>query len=74
MSHGALVEGILTRESLFASGCFAMYRGRSPPGTQSEMSSRGSMVTPKRGTMFGCAERFEITATLWKAYGGYELV
>jgi hypothetical protein len=52
-----------TRESLSASGRFAMYSGSSPPVIRSEMSSRDSRVAPKRGTMFGCAKCFDVMAT-----------
>ena len=55
-----------TRRNLSASGLFAIYSVRSPPGIQSEMSCSGSMVTPRRGTMFGCAKCFHTTATWWK--------
>ena len=72
MWQSAVVERILTRKSLFVSGCLVMYRGRSPPGIHSEMSSRGSMATPRRGTMLGCPERFDITATWWKVCEGHD--
>jgi hypothetical protein len=49
-----------------------MYPGRSPPGIQSETSSRGSVVAPSTGTMFGCFKCFDIAATSWKIYRARE--
>lgn len=46
-----------------------MYPVRSPPGIQSEMCWRGLVVTPRRGTMFGCFKCFHVTAIWWKFCG-----
>jgi len=40
-----------------------MYCGRLPPGIQFETSWREVMVTPRKGKMFGCVKRFQITAS-----------
>jgi len=63
------MERILTGLSLSASGFFATYSVRITPDIESEMSWRGSVVTPRRGTMFGCVKYFHITATWWKVCG-----
>lgn len=59
-------EGTLTRLSLSASKLLAMYSVRSLPDIQAETNWRGSVVTPRRGTIFGCAKCFQTTATWWK--------
>ena len=61
-----------TRESLSASGCPAMYPRSSPPGIHSEMSSRGSVVAPRKGTTFGCFKCFDIAATWLNVWGIHE--
>ena len=63
------VEGTLTRLNLSASGWFLMYPVRSVSGIQPETSWTGSVVTPRRGTMFGCAKFFHTAAIWWKAWG-----
>ena len=55
-----------TSPSRSASGCFLMCSVRSPPDIQFEMSWKGVMVIPSRGTMFGCFKRFHVTASLQK--------
>jgi len=67
-SHST-VEGTPTRLSLSASGWFAMYPVRSASGIQPETSWMGSVVTPRRGTTFGCAKFFHATTIWWKAWG-----
>ena len=46
-----------------------MYSIRSSPGIRSEISWGGSIVVPRRGTIFGCARCFHTTVTWWKACG-----
>ena len=57
------VEHIRTRSNLSAYGWFAMYSVKSPPNIQSETSRRGSMVAPRKGTIFGCTKCFHTAAT-----------
>ena len=46
-----------------------MYSGNSPPDIQSEMSwSRGEIMAPRRGIMFGCVSRFHIMTSSQKVY------
>ena len=52
----AAAEVTRTREPLDTSGWFFIYPRRSPPGIHSEISSRGSVVAPRRGTMLGCTK------------------
>ena len=67
-SHGA-IEGKPTRLNLSASEWFVMYPVRSTFGIQPETSWMGSMVTPKRGTTFGCVKFFHATAIWLKDWG-----
>ena len=52
----------LTRLIRFAPGSFSTNSVRVPFGIHSETICKGSVVTPTKGTMFGCLNRFHITA------------
>ena len=52
----------LTRLIRFAPGFFSTNSVRVPFGIHSETICKGSVVTPKKGTMFGCLNRFHIMA------------
>jgi len=43
-----------------------MYSGKFPPDIQFETSWKGLRVTPRRGTIFGCDNRFQIIASRQK--------
>ena len=64
MSHST-VERTPTRFNLSVSGWSVMYPVRSISGIQPEMSWMGSVVTPRRGTTFGCDKFFHAT-TIWR--------
>ena len=51
-----------TRLIRFALGFFSMNSVRVPFGIHSETICKGSVVTPIKGTMLGCLNRFHITA------------
>jgi len=59
----------LTRPILFASGFFTMYFGRVPFGIHSDTICKGSIVTPMKGTTFGCLNLFHMTTSLKNGYG-----
>ena len=55
-------EERLTRLIRFAPRSFSTNSVRVPFGIHSETICKGSVVTPTKGTMFGCLNRFHITA------------
>ena len=54
----------LTRLIRFAPGFFLMNSTRVPFGIHFKTICRGFVVTPMKGTMFGCPNLFHITASL----------
>jgi len=58
----------LTRLIRFAPGFFSTNSTRVPFGIHSEMICRRFVVTPMKGTMFGCLNLFHMTASLQNDY------
>ena len=58
----------LTRLIRFAPEFFSMNSTRVPFGIRSEMICKGFVVTPMKGTMFGCLNLFHVTAYLQNDY------
>ena len=58
----------LTRLVRFAFGFFSMNSIRVPLDIHSEMICKGSVVTPMKGTMFGCLNLFHMKASLKNDY------
>ena len=62
------LRGRLTRLIRFAPGFFSMNSTSVSLGTHSEMICNGSVVTPTKGTTFGCLSLFQVMASLKNDY------
>ena len=62
-----VTEGVFTRQTLLASGFLPTYSGSVPFGIHSDTSCMGFIVTPMKGTTFGCLSLFHTTASLQNA-------
>ena len=61
----------LTRLIRFASGFFSMNSVRVPFDIHSETICKGFVVTPTRGTMFGCLNPFHMKASSKNHYNAH---
>ena len=64
----------LTRPIRFVAGFFAMNSARVPFGIHSETICKGFVVTPMKGTMFGCRNLFQMIASLKNDYEAHTLL
>ena len=64
-------EKRLTKLIRFAPGFFWTNSVRVPFGIHSETICKGSIVTPTKGTIFGCLNRFHITAASKNDYNAH---
>ena len=74
ISQAVVQEGRLTRPIRSALGFSLTYFVRVPFGIYSETNCRGFVITPMKGTRFGCLSLFHMTASLRNDYSALSIL